>query len=170
MLPRARKSEPNPVSDAVRKLRECLGQTQQAFAHSLGVAITTVARWETTRPPKGKTLSNLNKLASENNQWGLAGIFVNALWDELGLRVKLATRALLVTESSIYDDMLRHIESVAWEDPVKAEAELDYISEELNKFRKSKASWSRPPREPATTISESASDEQASPKERIDEK
>jgi transcriptional regulator with XRE-family HTH domain len=84
-MARPRKSEPNPVSDAVQKLRNCLNQTQQEFANSLGVAITTVARWETTRPPKGRALSDLNKLALENKQWELAKIFGDALADELGL-------------------------------------------------------------------------------------
>ena len=98
-MPRPRTSQPNPVSDAVRKLRESLNQTQQEFAQRLGTAITTIARWETTRPPKGKALSDLSALAhdsaalnSDSKQGDsatlfreLATLFRNALAKELGV-------------------------------------------------------------------------------------
>lgn len=41
----------HPLSDAVIKLREKLGDNQQQFAARLGYAVTTIARYETSRPP-----------------------------------------------------------------------------------------------------------------------
>ena len=55
------------VSDAVRKLRKELGESQQQFAYRMKTAIRTVARYETVRPPKGKVLRQLAVMAAENN-------------------------------------------------------------------------------------------------------
>lgn len=55
------------VSDLVRKLRRCFGETQDDFARRLDVAVVTVARWETSRPPDGKALLKLANLARANS-------------------------------------------------------------------------------------------------------
>ena len=43
--------------DTVQQARRSLGMTQQEFAHRLGVAVSTVARWETgvNRPSRMAT-------------------------------------------------------------------------------------------------------------------
>lgn len=74
----------NTVSAAVRQLREELGETQQQFALRMQTAIRTIARYETTRPPKGKVLRQLEVLALEARQLELAGIFRMALAEEIG--------------------------------------------------------------------------------------
>jgi transcriptional regulator with XRE-family HTH domain len=73
------------VSDAVRKLRKELGESQQQFAYRMKTAIRTVARYETVRPPKGKVLRQLEVLAIENNLHHLADVFRGALNQELGM-------------------------------------------------------------------------------------
>jgi transcriptional regulator with XRE-family HTH domain len=54
------------------ELRAQLGETQQAFAHRVGAAVTSVARWETTYPPRGRTLDRLARIAEENGRKDLA--------------------------------------------------------------------------------------------------
>ena len=74
------------VSDAVRKLRKELGESQQQFAYRMKTAIRTVARYETVRPPKGKVLRQLATMSAENNLPHLADVFRGALNQELGMR------------------------------------------------------------------------------------
>jgi len=88
--------EAKSVSDAVRKLRKELGESQQQFAYRMKTAIRTVARYETVRPPKGKVLHQLEVMATENNLLHLADVFRGALEQELGVRnaEKVRIRAL----------------------------------------------------------------------------
>jgi transcriptional regulator with XRE-family HTH domain len=56
------------LSIAVTELRHELGETQQQFACRLGCAVTTVARYETSHPPSGKVLDNLQKIAKASKR------------------------------------------------------------------------------------------------------
>ena len=62
MRPRTRKEEPSRLSAAVTQLRQALGQTQQQFAQTLGTAVTSIARYETSRNPSGPILVRLKDL------------------------------------------------------------------------------------------------------------
>ncbi|HUD74279.1 MAG TPA: helix-turn-helix domain-containing protein [Terracidiphilus sp.] len=73
----------NPVSQAVRRLRLGLGDTQQQFANRLGLAISTVVRYELSRPPSGKALAQLDRLATDHCLDECALIFRNAIRVEL---------------------------------------------------------------------------------------
>jgi transcriptional regulator with XRE-family HTH domain len=84
-MARPRESTPNAVSDAVRQLRKRVRLTQQEFAEWMDVAITTVARWETTRPPSRGKLAVLRLLAQGLGEYGLAGTFGKALAAELNV-------------------------------------------------------------------------------------
>jgi transcriptional regulator with XRE-family HTH domain len=79
------KENRHPLCDAVRSLREALGDTQQQFAHRLGMAISTVVRYELTRPPSGEALAHLQRVAQDANQDGLAKTFYDAAIKEAGL-------------------------------------------------------------------------------------
>lgn len=83
--------KPHPLNKAVKDLRLALGDTQQQFAHRLDLAISTVVRYELTRPPKGKALAQLEKLAADQGLTELVSVFSRALNDELGLRAGHAT-------------------------------------------------------------------------------
>jgi transcriptional regulator with XRE-family HTH domain len=72
------------VTEAVRLLRRSLGDTQQQFAQRLGMAISTVVRYESTRPPRGKVLAKLYQLAIDNGLSRVASMFHLALSAELG--------------------------------------------------------------------------------------
>ena len=70
------------ISDAIIKLRATLGESQQQFANRLGSAVTTIARYETSRPPRGKALAQLADLARSTGQLELARVFSDALEGE----------------------------------------------------------------------------------------
>jgi transcriptional regulator with XRE-family HTH domain len=84
LRPRTNKREVGELSNAVKELREALGQTQQQFAQTLSTAITTIARYETGRAPKGWFLARLAEVAGQNNLTDLATFFRGALVKELG--------------------------------------------------------------------------------------
>lgn len=84
MRPRTKQRELGELSQAVRKLREALGQTQQQFAHTLGTAITSIARYETGREPHGRPLARMAQVAADQGLEDLALTFRRALTRELG--------------------------------------------------------------------------------------
>lgn len=70
------------ASSALIKLRREMGKTQQTFAvEVLDVAIGTVARYETSEPPRGEVLLRLADIAREQNLPELARIF-ERVWVE----------------------------------------------------------------------------------------
>src|SRR5579862_6490548 len=104
------------VSDAVRKLRKELGESQQQFAYRMKTAIRTVARYETVRPPRGRVLRQLEVIAMENNLVHLARVFRGALSQELGMpnaqKVRVDTLAKLYKRDQMtvpYDQYLKII-------------------------------------------------------------
>jgi DNA-binding transcriptional regulator YiaG len=70
---------PNELTEAVRKLRGHFGETQQQFAARVNSAIITVARWETTRPPSGKSLEQLLAIARSEALTECSNLFEQAL-------------------------------------------------------------------------------------------
>jgi transcriptional regulator with XRE-family HTH domain len=69
----------NAVTDAVRRLRLALGDTQQQFASRTGLAISTVVRYELSRPPKGKALEQFRAIAEQNGLNDIARTFAYAM-------------------------------------------------------------------------------------------
>jgi transcriptional regulator with XRE-family HTH domain len=67
------------LTEAVRKLRGHFGETQQQFAARMNSAIITVARWETTRPPSGKSLEQLLAIARSEALTECSNLFEQAL-------------------------------------------------------------------------------------------
>jgi transcriptional regulator with XRE-family HTH domain len=84
MRPRTKDKEVNELSRGVKSLREALRQTQQEFAQTLGTAITTIARYETGRAPRGRSLATLASVADQNKLSELTELFRRALTRELG--------------------------------------------------------------------------------------
>jgi transcriptional regulator with XRE-family HTH domain len=82
----------NEVTRAVRSLRNRLGDTQQSFAHRMGVAISTVVRYELSRPPHGKVLGQLEKMAVDNGCFDEAAVFRNAFFKEFDLDAETPLR------------------------------------------------------------------------------
>lgn len=66
-----------------------MGKTQQAFAvEILGTAITTVARYETSHPPRGEVLLRLADIAAENQLLDLRDEFRSLYLDEVMSNLK----------------------------------------------------------------------------------
>jgi transcriptional regulator with XRE-family HTH domain len=63
------------LSEAVRELRARLGWSQQSFSNRLGVALNTIARYETSREPSGEALLKLDHIALLNHHWDLSSLF-----------------------------------------------------------------------------------------------
>ena len=92
-----KKQKINPISEAVRSLRVALGDSQQAFAYRMKTAIRTIARYETTRPPKGKALSEFYRVALEVGNQDLATVFRNSLTAEMGVAGKFTQLGALAS-------------------------------------------------------------------------
>jgi len=73
------------VQEAVKALRLAIGDTQQQFAARLGLAISTVVRYELSRPPKGPVLFQFHHLAAEHDQRELARLFWEAGAADIGI-------------------------------------------------------------------------------------
>jgi len=91
--------ERNDVQQAIVELRRRLGMTQQALAVHLGKAVVTVARWETTRPPKGESLVALIRMAQAAGHDDLAAVFTRSL----GVGLPRARSAVHRTEAGAAD-------------------------------------------------------------------
>jgi transcriptional regulator with XRE-family HTH domain len=83
---------PGSVTEAVRKLRKALGETQQQFAYRMNTAVRTIARYETVRPPQGRVLRQLEEIAMEHDLGHIAEVFHGVLEQEFGLGSSEKTR------------------------------------------------------------------------------
>jgi transcriptional regulator with XRE-family HTH domain len=71
------------IMEAVRELRAHTGLTQTQFAGRIGVSMSSLQGYEAIRPPKGKRLTTLLKLAQREGRPDLADVFQAALAEEL---------------------------------------------------------------------------------------
>lgn len=70
---------------AVTELRKALGLTQQQFAKEFNIALRTVARWESEKPPDS-ALFDLAKFAESKEQTEAAAFFYEMYWGRVALR------------------------------------------------------------------------------------
>ena len=75
------------VSLAITRMRENQGDTMEAFAARLKVALNTVSRWENLRPPRGKSLQKLYNFAKRHGPAASADTLSNAIAQETSGRV-----------------------------------------------------------------------------------
>jgi hypothetical protein len=74
------------VSWAMVRLRRALGKSQTSFAvEDLKVAVSTLARYETSTPPRGNVLLELAKIAERENLTELRDEFRDVFIDELAV-------------------------------------------------------------------------------------
>jgi len=102
------------VSTAVKRLRESVGLSQQAFATEMGLSIRAVANYEKDRMPEREVLVRFMAFAMKHNEPKLANIFSDAAtkdleqinkWTQMG---RLVERVLPVYRSNlrgIIDDL-----------------------------------------------------------------
>lgn len=68
----------NPVPDAIRKIRAVTRENQTQFAIRIGVAVATLARYETGKQrPEVPVLEKLQVVAIENNLMKVSRVFAN---------------------------------------------------------------------------------------------
>ena len=91
------------INEAVRALRHQLGDTQQSFAVRLGLAISTVVKYEASRTPRGAELTRFLELAIGQQRHDLAEVFARAMGDELNMKAERIPRTL---EESLFADLL----------------------------------------------------------------
>jgi transcriptional regulator with XRE-family HTH domain len=80
--------KPPTVTECVKALRIALDDTQQEFAQRLGLAISTVVRYESTRAPRGVALMKLTRLAGDNGLVHIVEMFRYAISSDAGLELK----------------------------------------------------------------------------------
>jgi transcriptional regulator with XRE-family HTH domain len=83
------------LAEAIRRLREITGDSQQAFATRLGLSIRALVNYEKDRTPNPRALAALARLATKSGQPELAQFFWKALPAEL------QTVPILQTESPV---------------------------------------------------------------------
>ena len=74
----------NVLCEAVRELRKVVGKGQMEFANQMSWHIVTLARYETNRPPKGRALAQLWRVANEHGEHDLARVFLGGFQDDMG--------------------------------------------------------------------------------------
>lgn len=67
------------VSRAIAALRRHLNESQEQFAHRCKLKVETIAQWEDGKPPRGRMLARLARLARVVGANGPAEIFNGAL-------------------------------------------------------------------------------------------
>jgi transcriptional regulator with XRE-family HTH domain len=82
-MPRPASRGKSKLSKAVCELRARLGSSQQSFSNRLGVALNTIARYETSREPSGEALLKLGNVAALNLHWDLSSLFYSHYLDEV---------------------------------------------------------------------------------------
>src|SRR5947209_4539079 len=87
------------LSKAVRELREGMGFSQQAFSNALGVALNTIARYETSREPSGEALVKLARMATIDFRWDLANFFYTRYLDGVTKQFHLSKTSVPATDS-----------------------------------------------------------------------
>lgn len=71
------------LNEAVKKLREKTGDSQQAFATRLRLSIRAIVNYEKDREPSPRALAAMARLAAEYHEYELANLLWSALPEEL---------------------------------------------------------------------------------------
>jgi transcriptional regulator with XRE-family HTH domain len=74
-MPRPASRKKSELSKTVAELRKRLGLSQQEFSNRMGVALNTIARYETAREPEGLVLLRLAQIARAEGHSDLAWEF-----------------------------------------------------------------------------------------------
>ena len=126
-------THPPTLTEAVKALRLTLGDTQQQFAQRLGLAISTVVRYESTRAPRGDALAKLYKLALDNKLRRIAAMFQAVVLRELG---EPPNRKHLAETEAVLTELLEKLEDKSFigqslNPSEKVEAAIDGIEKTL---------------------------------------
>ena len=102
------------VSLAITRMRENQGDTMEAVAARLKVALNTVSRWENLRPPRGKSLQKLYEaFAKRHGHAASAETFLRQLNREHDEEYRRIRTAVLGSAENVQD--LRVLLRELWE-------------------------------------------------------
>jgi transcriptional regulator with XRE-family HTH domain len=131
---REHNTQRNAASQAVIDLRTALGMSQQRFAvEELSSALNTVARYETTNPPRGEALLRLAKIATDKNLPEIAAKFRKLRLDEI-----LSALANTIT---VNPDTLEGWLVVRLSGRERVDDAIDFFEEKLRKSPKDEPEW-----------------------------
>jgi transcriptional regulator with XRE-family HTH domain len=82
------------INEAVRALRQELGDTQQSFAVRLGLAVSTIVKYEANRTPRVSEISRFLDLALSKKRHDLVEVFAGAMSNELNVKTEHVPRTL----------------------------------------------------------------------------
>jgi transcriptional regulator with XRE-family HTH domain len=104
--------KPPTITEAVKALRIALGCTQQEFAQRLGLAISTVVRYESTRAPRGEALAKLVRLANDSGLVHIAEMFRYAINSDAGLKVETRETGQAPDADDLTEAIVRAVDRV----------------------------------------------------------
>jgi len=87
------------LTTAIRRLRQSLKMSQQAFANELGLSIGAITNYERGREPEGKSLGSLYQVAMKNGQFKVAAVFREKLVREMGVAGRLTELGALASHT-----------------------------------------------------------------------
>jgi transcriptional regulator with XRE-family HTH domain len=73
------------IGNAIRRLRQTSGKSQQIFSTELGISLRAYSKYENGAQPEPKQLSTFLDYARETGQSDLAAVFQGALDQSLGI-------------------------------------------------------------------------------------
>jgi transcriptional regulator with XRE-family HTH domain len=85
------------LTTAIKRLRQSLNMSQQAFANELGLSIGAITNYERGREPEGKSLGSLYQIAMKNGQFKVADVFREKLVKEMGVAGRLTALGALAS-------------------------------------------------------------------------
>jgi len=91
------------VSVALARMREFLHLTQDELAKRLRVSTVTVARWETSHPPRAKTLERLYRFAQRNGPGVSADMLLRAVTREKSDEYRRYRTAQILDAGNVQD-------------------------------------------------------------------
>jgi transcriptional regulator with XRE-family HTH domain len=124
------------ITEVVKELRLALGDTQQQFAQRLGLAISTVVRYESTRAPRGPALAQMVKLAIENGFLNIGRRFQLAIiHDQLGSSALTSPPTMLAEPRTDEEFAVAEAAVMMWRDPLEREALAPIIGPTIENCR-----------------------------------
>jgi transcriptional regulator with XRE-family HTH domain len=96
------------MSDAVRELRKQKGLTQQQLANELGLAVSSVARYEAGKPIDPRVVALLHKLAEDAGLFEISNVFFSHYWSDNEDSVKRVLEFIWVDVVTARYRMLRN--------------------------------------------------------------
>jgi transcriptional regulator with XRE-family HTH domain len=132
---------PPTVTEAVKALRIALDDTQQQFAQRLGLAISTVVRYESTRAPRGDALVKLVHLANANGLVHIVEMFRFAISSDAGLLAEIPENRDAFHLTLDLEMRLSKLESALADNRVKPKVRLDHALKEIWEIRGAVSAW-----------------------------